>query len=186
MLGRKSRQPGAAMICVQLASGDQSMFSLSLRNFFGFTPLPLLPKFNIGNLTPRLQGDRAAHTWSMRRKGAIILINRISNQEKTPPVGWPAGLELAWQFLGAGGERACQATLSSHDSNKRTFAHDARRLRRVSARASSPHPKAPTPARLVPPISSARRTCGSSPWRQGLRESARIPRPTSRDNKRGR
>ena len=79
------------------------MFSLSLRKFFGFTQLPLLPKFNIGNLTLRLQGDRAAHTWSMHRKGAIILINRISNQEKTPPVGWPAGLELAWQILGAWG-----------------------------------------------------------------------------------
>ena len=107
------------MICVRLASGNQSMFSLSLRKFFGFTQLPLLPKFNIGNLTPRLQGDRAAHTWSMHRKGAIILINRISNQEKTPPGGGRRGLNWLGRFWGHG-ERACQATLSSHDSNKRS------------------------------------------------------------------
>ena len=79
------------------------MFSLSLRKFFGFTQLPLLPKFNIGNLTLRLQGDRAAHTWSMHRKGAIILINRISNQEKTPPGGGRRGLNWLGRFWGAWG-----------------------------------------------------------------------------------
>ena len=79
------------------------MFSLSLRKFFGFTQLPLLPKFNIGNLTLRLQGDRAADTWSMHRKGAIILINRISNQEKTPPGGGRRGLNWLGSFWGAWG-----------------------------------------------------------------------------------
>ena len=78
------------------------MFSLSLRKFFGFTQLPLLPKFNIGNLTPRLQGDRAAHTWSMHRKGAITDQSDIQPREN-PAGGWPAGLELAWQILGAWG-----------------------------------------------------------------------------------
>jgi hypothetical protein len=39
---REKNQPGAAMVCVGLASGDQVNVSSSLPKFFGFTPVPSL------------------------------------------------------------------------------------------------------------------------------------------------
>ena len=133
------------------------MFSLSLRKFFGFTQLPLLPKFNIGNLTPRLQGDRAAHTWSMHRKGAIILINRISNQEKTPPGGGRRGLNWLGRFGGGGGsvptKLPSQVTTQVNVPQKNlavSAGHTASRTMQGGSGESPPGPPHPTPKRLHP------------------------------------